>query len=147
MSEQYLEDFHSGLDISAAIGTEIRSTANGVVIKTGKNNGFGNFVLIKHKYGIETFYAHCHSIRCKKGQAVKKGEIIATIESVKAAADVNSPVGGVLKEVNEELVDTPELLNSDPFVKGWMVKIEMDSPTDTDDLLTSKDYDTFCESR
>jgi len=83
----------------------------------------------------------------ESGDKISKGELLATIESVKAAADVISPVGGTVKEVNEKLLDAPEMLNSDPFTDGWMMKVELDSPSDTDALLNSEDYDTFCESR
>ena len=81
------------------------------------------------------------------GDKIEKGEVLATIESVKAAADVNAPVGGTVSEINEKLIDTPEILNSDPFNNGWMMKVEIDSPSDTEDLLDSEEYDTYCESR
>jgi glycine cleavage system H protein len=58
-----------------------------------------------------------------KAMKVKKGDSVATVESVKAAADVYAPVGGVVTAVNEDLADTPETINSDPYGKAWMIKL------------------------
>jgi glycine cleavage system H protein len=81
------------------------------------------------------------------GDQVKQGEIFATIESVKAAADVNSPISGTVKEINESLMDTPELLNSNPFDKAWMGVIELEDEKELDNLMDAGEYDSFCESR
>ncbi|PKN90165.1 MAG: glycine cleavage system protein H, partial [Chloroflexi bacterium HGW-Chloroflexi-7] len=64
-------------------------------------------------------------ITVDKGDTVKKLAHVATIESVKAAADVNSPISGKISDVNESLSNTPELVNNDPFGKAWMIKIEI----------------------
>ena len=81
------------------------------------------------------------------GDTLKKDEVLATIESVKAAADVNSPISGKITEVNESLTDTPETLNDDPYEKGWLYTVELDNPSELDDLLDAYEYDAFCESR
>jgi glycine cleavage system H protein len=81
------------------------------------------------------------------GDTVKKGDQIATIESVKAAADVNSPVSGVVTAVNEVLPQNPELVNKDPFGQAWMVKVDMQ---DTGELGTMKNagaYEKYCTER
>ena len=80
-------------------------------------------------------------------ETVSKGGGIATIESVKAAADVNSPASGTVIEINEALDDTPELLNSDPYEAGWMIKIKLDDPSELDDLLSAEDYEAYNEER
>jgi len=80
-------------------------------------------------------------------EIIKKGETIATIESVKAAADVSSPVSGKITAVNEGIADAPELLNEDPYTKGWLVKIELDNPEEINNLLDSAEYEKLCESR
>ena len=72
-------DYHSGIDIAAPPGTEIRATAPGVVQSTGWNGGYGLTVRINHKYGFETIYAHCSAIRVAQGAYVSKGEIIAYV--------------------------------------------------------------------
>jgi glycine cleavage system H protein len=78
---------------------------------------------------------------------ITKGDSIATIESVKAAADVNSPASGAIVAINEDLEDTPELLNSDPFETGWIIKITLDDPAELDDLMSSEEYETYNEER
>ncbi len=82
-----------------------------------------------------------------KGESVKKNDILATIESVKAAGDVNSPVSGKVLEINENLVDHPEFLNEDPYEKAWMIKIEVNGTTEIDQLLSAADYEKFCAER
>ncbi len=81
------------------------------------------------------------------GDTVKKQEHVATIESVKAAADVNAPVSGKVLEINEALPDTPEQVNSDPFGKAWMIKIELSDPAELANLMDAKAYAAFCENR
>jgi glycine cleavage system H protein len=78
---------------------------------------------------------------------VAKGAGIATIESVKAAADVNSPVSGTVIAVNEALEDAPEVLNSDPYGAGWMVKVKLDDPSELDSLMSAEEYETYNEDR
>ena len=78
---------------------------------------------------------------------VKKNATIATIESVKAAADVNAPVSGKVVAVNEALSKTPELVNSDPFGQAWMLKIEIEKPADLDSLMDAAGYQSYCEER
>lgn len=74
------------------------------------------------------------------GDEVSKGDSCATVESVKAAADVYMPVSGKIVEVNEDLSSTPELINSDPYGAAWMVKVELSNPTELDSLLDSDAY-------
>ena len=74
------------------------------------------------------------------GRRVKRGEAVAAIESIKAAADVYAPVSGEVVEVNERLLDEPELLNRDPYGEGWMFKIRMEDPGELEKLLTPEQY-------
>jgi glycine cleavage system H protein len=81
------------------------------------------------------------------GEEVAKGEAFGLVESVKAAADVYMPVTGTITEVNETLVDTPELVNSDPFGEAWMVKFELSDPSQLDGLLDAEAYEKSVEER
>jgi len=81
------------------------------------------------------------------GDELKKGDTLATIESVKAAGDVMSPVSGKVIEVNSSLENKPEILNEDPFGLGWMCKIEMNKPSEINDLMNAKDYAQYCNER
>lgn len=75
------------------------------------------------------------------GDEVKKGDSCATIESVKAAADVYMPASGKVVAVNETLPDSPETVNSDPYGAAWLVKIELTDPSEVDGLLDSAAYE------
>jgi len=82
-----------------------------------------------------------------KDEALNAGDAIASIESVKAASEVYSPVSGTVIEVNTAIVDNPELLNTDPYGKGWMVKIKLDGAPDLSTLLDSAAYAEFNSGR
>jgi glycine cleavage system H protein len=75
----------------------------------------------------------------KSGRVVKQGEVIATVESVKAASDIYAPVGGTILESNETLSSDPGLINRDPYGQGWLFRLKTDSPNSTG-LLSSADY-------
>ena len=79
--------------------------------------------------------------------SVSKGDTVATVESVKAAADVNFPASGTITEINEALADQPELLNSDPYEAGWIVKMKLDDPAELDDLMDAEAYESFNKDR
>jgi len=76
----------------------------------------------------------------------EKDETIATIESVKAAADIHAPISGTVLEINESLIDNPEHLNEDPY-GSWLFKIAVADPLEIDSLMDSETYDRFCEDR
>lgn len=74
------------------------------------------------------------------GREVSADEEIAVVESVKAASDVYAPIAGEIVEINDELVDSPELANEDPYGKAWFFKIKPANVTDYDDLLSAEEY-------
>ena len=78
---------------------------------------------------------------------VAKGDAVATVESVKAAADVNFPVSGKIVAVNEALADNPEVLNSDPYGAGWLVKLTLDDPSELDELMDAEAYEAYNQER
>jgi glycine cleavage system H protein len=82
-----------------------------------------------------------------EGDNFQKGDIAATLESVKAAADVNFPVSGTVTEINEDLAQSPELVNSDPYVGAWMVKFELSDSSEVDSLMDAAAYEKYCEER
>jgi len=83
----------------------------------------------------------------EEGDSVSKGDTIATVESVKAAADVVFPASGTVEAVNEALANSPEALNTDPYVTGWIVKITLDDPSELDDLMDAQSYISFNAER
>ena len=74
------------------------------------------------------------------GTQVEAAKGCAVVESVKAASDIYAPVSGEITEANEELSEAPELVNEDPYGKGWLFKIKMNDPAELNDLLSPDDY-------
>ena len=81
------------------------------------------------------------------GDMISKGDQIATVESVKAAADVNTPVAGKVIAINEDLPQSPETVNKDPYGESWMVKIEMQEPFEVTGLMNADAYQAYCAER
>ena len=75
------------------------------------------------------------------GSIVEADQEIAVVESVKAASDVYAPISGEIVEINEELVDSPELANEDPYGKAWFFKIKPANPADYDGLMSAEEYE------
>jgi glycine cleavage system H protein len=74
------------------------------------------------------------------GTELSKGQSYAEIESVKAVSDVIAPLSGKITEVNEALGQTPETVNEDPYGEGWLVKVQLTDPSETDSLMSATDY-------
>ena len=79
------------------------------------------------------------------GQRVEEGEAIATLESVKASAEIYTPASGKVIEVNSKLVDSPELVNDDPYGDGWIAKIELEEERGFEDLMEPDEYRKYLE--
>ncbi len=77
------------------------------------------------------------------GTKVKLGQSAATIEAVKTVADVYAPISGEIIDSNQSLIDTPELINSNPFDKGWIIKIKLDNSETFPEFMTCKEYEDF----
>lgn len=76
------------------------------------------------------------------GTEVAADQEIAVVESVKAASDVYAPIAGEIVEINEELVDSPELANEDPYGKAWFFKVKPANPADYDGLMSAEEYES-----
>ena len=79
------------------------------------------------------------------GAEVVAGKSFGVVESVKAVSDIYAPVSGEVVEINEELPDTPELINTSPYEDGWMIKVRINDPADLADLMDADAYQTFVE--
>ncbi|SKC12597.1 glycine cleavage system protein GcvH [Dyadobacter psychrophilus] len=77
------------------------------------------------------------------GDALGKGEVFGSVEAVKTVSDLFIPVAGTVLEVNEELDGEPELVNTDPYGRGWMVKISLSDPDDESGLMSAEEYEKF----
>ncbi|MGB2582486.1 MAG: glycine cleavage system protein GcvH [Thermoplasmata archaeon] len=74
------------------------------------------------------------------GKEIGAGDVVANVESVKTVSEVLAPVSGVVREVNDKLVDSPELLNTDPYGEGWIAVIEMADVSGLASLMSAEDY-------
>ena len=75
-----------------------------------------------------------------KGETLNKEEVFGSVEAVKTVSDLFMPVSGEILEINNKLEKNPELVNSDPYGDGWMVKIKLTNSSEKQDLLSSDDY-------
>ena len=79
------------------------------------------------------------------GDSFGKGEVFCVVESVKAANDCYMPIGGEIVGINEDLEDSPELVNKDPYGEGWFIRFAVEDPDEFADLMTSADYLHYVE--
>ena len=79
------------------------------------------------------------------GDQLDAGKPLGVVESVKAVSDVYSPVTGEVVEVNTDLPDEPEMLNTSPYDDGWMIKVKLADPSELDDLMDATSYQDFIE--
>ncbi|MDD4363828.1 MAG: glycine cleavage system protein GcvH [Atribacterota bacterium] len=79
----------------------------------------------------------------KLGNKISKGDVLTTVESVKAVSDVYSPIGGEVVEINQNVIDDPSIVNQDPFGAGWFAKIKINNPDEIKELMTVSEYTEF----
>ncbi len=75
-----------------------------------------------------------------EGESLEKEEVFGSVEAVKTVSDLFMPINGEVLEFNEKLEDNPELINSDPYGEGWIIKVSLNDDSDMEDLLSSDDY-------
>ena len=80
-----------------------------------------------------------------KGSPIKQGEVFGTVESVKAVSELYAPASGSIVEINEALLEAPEIVNKDPYGDGWMIVIEMEDRAELNNLMDSQEYRTYVE--
>jgi len=83
----------------------------------------------------------------KAGAVVSSGQQIGEVESTKTTSTIYTPVSGTVTAINTALRDHPEVVNSDPYGKGWMVVIELSKPAEVDQLMTAAQYEAFLASQ
>ncbi|PSQ68046.1 MAG: glycine cleavage system protein H [Bacteroidetes bacterium QH_2_67_10] len=77
------------------------------------------------------------------GTELEAEDVFGTVEAVKTVSELFLPAGGTLTEVNDALEDQPELVNDDPYGDGWMAKVELNAPSELDDLLPAEEYESM----
>ena len=83
----------------------------------------------------------------KTGASVKAGQQIGEVESTKTTSTIYTPVSGTVTSVNPELKDHPEIVNADPYGKGWMITVDLTAPGEVEQLMTAAQYDAFLASQ
>src|SRR5579859_7147873 len=79
----------------------------------------------------------------KEGEAITKGAVFGTVESVKAVSDLFAPVSGKVVTVNDPLNDTPEVVNEDCYDEGWMIQVEVSDAKELESLMTAEKYEEY----
>jgi glycine cleavage system H protein len=77
------------------------------------------------------------------GETLDQEEVFGTVEAVKTVSDLFMPVSGEILELNEELANTPEVVNQDPYGKGWMIKVKLTNPSQVEGLLSAEAYSSL----
>ena len=80
------------------------------------------------------------------GTALEQGDELGSIESVKAVSELFAPVSGEVVEINEHLADKPELVNTDPYGDGWMIKVRIADQSEYDDLMDAGEYEEYIQT-
>ncbi len=79
------------------------------------------------------------------GTQLEQGDELGSIESVKAVSELFAPVSGEVVEINEALAEKPELVNTDPWGDGWMVRVKLSTPEEVDELMDAEEYEEYVE--
>lgn len=79
----------------------------------------------------------------KKGVSINKGDVLSTVESVKAVSDVYSPVTGEILETNHDIMNDPSIINKEPFDKGWFAKIKISKPEELNEMMSASEYSEY----
>jgi len=101
----------------------------------------GTYIIGLTDYAIEQLGDIVFLELPEAGAEFVKGEVFATIESVKAASEIYMPISGKIVEINDAVVDNPEILNESPYEKGWLIRVESETAVlESADLLDYEDY-------
>ncbi|RZK64650.1 MAG: glycine cleavage system protein GcvH [Pedobacter sp.] len=116
--------------------SELKYTKDHEWVKVEGNEAFIGITDFAQRELGDIVYVDINSV----GSEVTKEEVFGTVEAVKTVSDLYMPVTGTVLEINSELNDNPELVNSDPYGKGWMVKVSLSDLAEVEELLTAEAY-------
>ena len=126
------------------VPTNLKYTPNDEWIKVEGNAGFVGITDFAQNQLSDIVFVE---VVVSEGETVKKGDTCATLESVKAAADVYMPVSGKIVAINGALPDAPEKVNSDPYGEAWMVKVELSNPGELGQLMDAAAYEKHLQEK
>ena len=116
--------------------SELKYTKDHEWVKVEGNEAFIGITDFAQRELGDIVYVDINSV----GDEVAKEEVFGTVEAVKTVSDLFMPVTGTVLEINSALTDNPELVNSDPYGEGWMVKVSLSDVAEIEDLLTADAY-------
>ncbi|MFI5451896.1 glycine cleavage system protein GcvH [Pedobacter sp. UC225_61] len=116
--------------------SELKYTKDHEWVRVSGNEAFIGITDFAQRELGDIVYIDINSV----GSEVSKDEVFGTVEAVKTVSDLFMPVTATVLELNGDLNDNPELVNSDPYGKGWMVKVSLTDATEVDGLLNADDY-------
>ena len=116
--------------------SELKYTKDHEWVKVEGNEAFIGITDFAQRELGDIVYIDVNSV----GEEVAREEVFGTVEAVKTVSDLFMPVTGTVLEINSDLNDNPELVNSDPYGKGWMVKVSLSEIAEIEDLLTADAY-------
>ncbi|MGA9648744.1 glycine cleavage system protein GcvH [Pedobacter sp.] len=119
--------------------SELKYTKDHEWVKVEGNEAFIGITDFAQRELGDIVYVDINSV----GTEVAKDEVFGTVEAVKTVSDLFMPVTGTVLEINAELNDNPELVNSDPYGKGWMVKVSLSDPAEVEGLLNAEAYQSL----
>jgi len=119
--------------------SELKYTKDHEWVKVEGNEAFIGITDFAQRELGDIVYVDINSV----GTEVAKDEVFGTVEAVKTVSDLFMPVTGTVLEINAELNDNPELVNSDPYGKGWMVKVSLSDSAEVEDLLNAEAYQSL----
>jgi glycine cleavage system H protein len=83
----------------------------------------------------------------EEGSQVEKDDVFGTLESSKTVGELRSPISGEIVSINKDLEEEPSLVNDDPYGNGWLVMVEIDDPSEMEEMLNASDYEDFMEQK
>ncbi len=81
----------------------------------------------------------------EEGDSITRDEGFGVVESVKAVSDLYAPISGAVAEINDSLVESPEVINDDPYGEAWMLKVDVENASELDELLSAEEYEQYIE--
>ncbi len=81
----------------------------------------------------------------EEGDSITRDEGFGVVESVKAVSDLYAPLSGAVSEINDSLVESPEIINDDPYGEAWMLKVDVENTSELDELLSAEEYEQYIE--
>ena len=111
-----------------------------------KKEGGGIFSVGLSSYAVEQLGDIVYMELPQPGDTLEQSGTFGVVESVKAASDLYAPLGGEVLEVNQVVVENPDLLKEDPYEEGWLIKIKASNPSEFEDLMDAKECKHFLET-